>query len=101
MKRVAPEADLVITTRSEIPGLAIGEDEALTRLGRSLSRRPGFGRVGYAAEAGLFQQIGIPSIICGPGSIEQAHKPNEWIALEQVAQCETFMDRLLEELSKD
>ena len=101
MKRVAPEAELAITTRSEIPGLAIGESDDLTRLGQALSRRPGFGRVGYAAEAGLFQEIGIPSIICGPGSIEQAHKPNEWIALEQVAQCESFMDRLLEELARD
>jgi len=101
MKRVAPEADLAITTRSEIPGLVIGETDDLTHLGQALSRRPGCGRVGYAAEAGLFQQIGIPSIICGPGSIEQAHKPNEWIALEQVAQCESFMERLIEELSKD
>jgi acetylornithine deacetylase len=56
--------------------------------------------VAYATEGGLFQRAGIPSIICGPGSIEQAHKPDEYIALEQVAMCEAFMDRLLEEMCR-
>ena len=47
-------------------------------------------------EAGLYQQSGIPAIICGPGSIDQAHKPNEWVALDQLAQCENFMRRLMD-----
>jgi acetylornithine deacetylase len=47
----------------------------------------------------LFEQAGLPSIICGPGSIEQAHKPNEYCDLAQLAQCEAFMDRLVERVS--
>ena len=46
----------------------------------------------------MFQQAGIPAIICGPGSIEQAHKPDEYVTLEQVALCESFMERLLEQM---
>ena len=42
---------------------------------------------------------GLPAIICGPGSIDQAHKPDEWVSLEQLAQCESFMQRLLERVT--
>jgi acetylornithine deacetylase len=52
--------------------------------------------VSYCAEAGLFQQIGIPAIICGPGSIEQAHKPDEYLEISEIRKCEAFMERLLE-----
>jgi acetylornithine deacetylase len=50
--------------------------------------------VSYGTEAGLFQEVGIPTVICGPGSIQQAHKPDEWISLEQIALGEQFMRRL-------
>ena len=52
----------------------------------------------YAAEAGAFQAAGIPTVLCGPGDIAQAHKPNEFIALDQVAAAEKFMADLLVEL---
>jgi acetylornithine deacetylase len=51
--------------------------------------------VSFGTEGGLYQQAGIPTVICGPGSIEQAHRPNEWIALDQVHQCEEFLRRLV------
>jgi acetylornithine deacetylase len=44
----------------------------------------------------VFQNIGIPTVICGPGGISEAHRPNEYVTLEQLAQCETFMGRMLE-----
>ena len=50
----------------------------------------------YGTEAGLFQESGIPVVVCGPGNIAQAHKPDEFIDLAQVALCERFMDRLIE-----
>jgi len=56
-------------------------------------------KVAYAAEAGQFQQGGFPTVICGPGSIEQAHQPNEWIAIDQLEQGCRFMARLAEELA--
>jgi acetylornithine deacetylase len=53
------------------------------------------GKVSFGTEAGLFQQAGLPTIVCGPGSIEQAHKPDEFIALDQVAQCEAMLRRMI------
>ena len=55
--------------------------------------------VSYAAEAGLFQRAGIPAIICGPGSIEQAHQPDEWIEISQIEEGAAFMKRLIARLS--
>jgi acetylornithine deacetylase len=100
MKRAAPDAGFSFETKAEIPALDTGDADAITALAQSLSRNPGAAKVAYATEGGLFQRAGIPSIICGPGSIEQAHKPDEYIALDQVALCEAFMDRLLEELCR-
>ena len=54
------------------------------------------GKVSYGTEAGLFKQMGVPTVILGPGDIAEAHRPNEFVALEQLAQCETFMGRILE-----
>lgn len=100
MQRAAPEADVLIATKSIIPGLDMTEQDKLTALGQALARNASIGRVAYATEGGLFQEAGIPSIICGPGSITEAHKPNEFVTLEQVALCESFMERLAAELCR-
>jgi acetylornithine deacetylase len=50
--------------------------------------------VSYATEAGLFQDAGAASVVCGPGNIAQAHTANEWIAAAELDKCMTFMDRL-------
>ena len=83
-----------MTWESSTDGLAAHEDDAVVQLARRLSRHDATGKVSYGTEAGLFQQIGIPTVICGPGDIAQAHGPDEWVALEQLAQCERFMERL-------
>jgi acetylornithine deacetylase len=100
MKGVAADTGIDIQRSVDVPGLDAEEDYKLTELIRALARSDGVGRVAYATEAGLFQQAGIPSIVCGPGSIEQAHRPNEFISLDQIARCESFMERLTEELSR-
>lgn len=100
MRAVDPATRIEFELRSEIPGSDIAEDDKLTYLAKALSRSDRTSRVAYATEAGLFERAGIPSIICGPGSIEQAHRPNEFIALDQVARCEAFMERLALELSR-
>jgi acetylornithine deacetylase len=100
MKAVDPLSGFEFFTKAEIPGLDTAEGDKVTALAQALSRNRGLTKVAYAAEAGLFQQAGIPSIICGPGSIEQAHRPNEFIALDQVARCEAFLERLAEALTK-
>lgn len=99
MRRVAEEAGIDIRLTSEAPGSNTGDTDAVTQLAVALARNPKTAKVAYATEAGLFEKAGLPSIICGPGSIEQAHKPNEYCDLAQLAQCETFMDRLVERVS--
>jgi acetylornithine deacetylase len=77
-------------------GLDIEDDSEIATFAKSLSGANDTGKVSFGTEAGLFQHSGIPTVICGPGSIEQAHKPNEYVALEQIALCERFMRRLMD-----
>ncbi len=98
MKKVAAEAGIEIRLTSDAPGSNSADTDAVTQLAIALARNPHTAKVAYATEAGLFERAGLPSIICGPGSIEQAHKPNEYCELEQLAQCESFMDRLVERI---
>ncbi len=67
---------------------------------QELTGNTSIGKVSYGTEASQFQRAGIPTVVCGPGSIEQAHKPNEYIALEQVRKCEEFVGCLLESLTR-
>jgi acetylornithine deacetylase len=98
MHSTDPGTGISFETRAEIPGLKSVEGEELTRLAQALSRNKSASKVAYATEGELFQQAGIPAIICGPGSIEQAHRPDEYVTPEQVALCESFMERLLERM---
>jgi acetylornithine deacetylase len=102
MQGVDAATRIAIDLKSGIPGLDMSDTDGLTHLGQALARNNGLGvgKVAYATEAGLFQKAGIPSIICGPGSINDAHRPNEFVALDQIAQCEAFMERLLVELER-
>ena len=55
-------------------------------------------KVAYATEAGLFQQAGIPTVVCGPGAIAEAHKANEYVEVHQLERCETFLRKLAQSL---
>ena len=99
MQRTDPGTGISIDTKADIPGLNTDKEDEVTYLAQALSRNRSTAKVAYATEGGLFQQAGIPAIICGPGSIEQAHKPDEYITLDQVALCESFMERLLEQMT--
>jgi acetylornithine deacetylase len=57
------------------------------------------GKVAFGTEAGRFDAAGIPAVVCGPGAIAQAHKPDEFVALDQLAACERMLERLLAQLS--
>ncbi len=57
------------------------------------------GKVSYGTEGGLYQAAGIPTVICGPGHIGQAHKPDEFVSLAQLQRCEDFVDALIRDLS--
>ena len=99
MHRVQPGTGFTWEELSSIPGLEVDENDEIVKLARTLSGLSDTGRVSYGTEAGLFASAGIPSVICGPGSIEQAHKPNEWVALDQVAQCEKFIDGVIDRVA--
>ena len=81
---------------SHIPGLDTADDADVVQLAKSLTGANTTAKVSFGTEAGLFEQGGMPAVVCGPGSIEQAHKPDEFISLDQVAQCERFILRLFE-----
>jgi acetylornithine deacetylase len=99
MRRTAPDAGIEIELAEDAPDLNTASDHAIARLGARLSGAAATGRVPFATDGGHFDRAGVPTIVIGPGSIEQAHKPNEFIALEQIAQCERFLGRLREELT--
>ncbi len=99
IKQRAPEGGVSITRRSNTAGLALERDSAAEQIARALTGDNETRAVAYAAEAGLFQRAGIPAIICGPGSIEQAHQPDEWIELAQIAEGAAFIRKLIARLS--
>lgn len=94
MKKVAAEAGFQFETICEIPSFLTGADDPVTRLAQQLSGQARTTQVAFGTEAGIFKQSGIPTVVCGPGSIAQAHQPDEYVSLDQLAQCERFMQRL-------
>ena len=96
MQRIEPNAAIQLELLNTAPGMNMQESDEIVKLAAALSRNKPNGAVSYGTEGGLFQAAGIPTVICGPGDIEQAHRPNEFVSLAQLAQCEAFMLRLLE-----
>ena len=94
MKQVAPDAGFSFETICEIPSFLGSAGDSVTRLAQRLSGEAGTTLVAFGTEAGLFKQSGIPTVVCGPGSINQAHQPDEFVSLEQLARCEAFMQGL-------
>ena len=98
MQRIDPQSGFQWDVLSIMPGLNVGADSAPAQLALRLTDFRDIGKVSYGTEASLFQQAGMPAIVCGPGSIEQAHKPNEYVSLEQIAQCEAYLRRLMQRM---
>jgi len=96
MQRIEPNAAIQLELLNTAPGMNMQETDEIVKLAMALSRNKPNGAVSYGTEGGLFQAAGIPTVICGPGDIEQAHRPNEFVSLAQLALCEAFMQRLLE-----
>ena len=96
MQAIDPQSGIDLEWASQTMGLAASEADAIVQWAMRLSNNTTVGKVSYGTEAGLFQKMGVPSVICGPGDIAQAHRPNEFVALDQLAQCEAFMNRILE-----
>ena len=92
----APEARFQTRVRAAYPGLVRDMDSPAVRLACRLSGNNDVQTVSYGTEAGLFQESGISAVVCGPGSIVQAHKADEFVELEQLDACEMFLRRIVE-----
>ena len=85
----------VLTT---MPGLSLDPNHELTAIVKQLTGSNSTGKVSYGTEGGYYQNTGIATIVCGPGHIAQAHQPDEWIAQEQLDECDVFIRRLADRL---
>ncbi len=95
MHAVDPKSGFTIAKMSEIPPLDTGAESEIAGLAQELSGHRDIAKVSFGTEASQFQVAGVPTVVCGPGSILQAHKPDEFVALEQVARCEKFLQTLI------
>ncbi len=99
MRAVDPECGFTFEEMNWIPGMSLAASHPLTGMVQQLTGSNTTGRVSYGTEGGLFEQAGIPCIVCGPGDIAQAHQPDEWIAASQLDACDTFLRRLADRLA--
>ncbi len=99
MRKVFAGAKIETITRAQSPGLAALDGDPGETLVMKLAQCNSAEAVSYNTEAGLFQLADIPTVICGPGDIAQAHKPDEFVELSQLAECEKFMKRLVDHVS--
>ncbi|WP_454874577.1 acetylornithine deacetylase [Paraburkholderia xenovorans] len=99
MRAVKSDTDIGFQSLSAYPGLATSPDSEAARLVALLSGSTEFGTVAFGTEGGLFDQAGIPTVVCGPGSMDQGHKPDEFVSVEQLRQCDAMLIRLADYLS--
>lgn len=100
MQAIAPDCEIITEMLADGPPLMPEANNPAAELAHALTGANGRRSVSYAAEAGQFQQAGFSTVICGPGSIDQAHQPNEFITLSQVAEGTRFMRNLIRHLSE-
>lgn len=98
LARFTPEVAIETTCEVEVPGLAPEPGSRAEALALKLTRSNRTVAVSYATEAGRFQQGGVPTVVCGPGSIDQAHQPDEFLAVEQIDKGLRFMRELIGEM---
>lgn len=102
MQSIDPQTGFQWEEMFKFPGLDTPSDAPVVSLALNLTGMQKTERVAFGTEAGLFSVVGgIPCVVCGPGDIDQAHKPNEFISLEQVAAGEAFMRRLAETCARE
>ncbi len=95
-----PDARIDLAVTNQYPGLETPADSPVVALLGALTGNRSTFKVGFGSEAGLFSgELGIPTAICGPGSIDQAHKPDEFISRDQLQRCDAMMDTLLQHLT--
>lgn len=96
MHSVSPTTGFEYEVLTTMPGLSLDAEHPLTDIVKQITGFNSTGKVSYGTEGGYYQEAGIPTIICGPGHIAQAHQPDEWIAQDQLDACDAFIRRLVD-----
>jgi acetylornithine deacetylase len=99
MRAINADTDISLRPLSAYRGLATSPDTEAARLLAFISGSTEFGTVAFGTEGGLFEQAGIPTVVCGPGSMDQGHKPDEYVTVEQLRECDAMLLRLADHLS--
>jgi acetylornithine deacetylase len=95
----APEADIEITVTNTYPGLNTPTDADVVSFVKSLTGANGTIKVAFGTEGGLFdQELDIPTVVCGPGSMAQGHKPDEYVSVAQLEKCDATLNALVKRL---
>ncbi len=100
MRAVSGASDIRLRALSAYPGLATPAESEAAQLVALLSGSDDFGTVAFGTEGGLFDQAGIPTVVCGPGSMDQGHKPDEFVSVEQLQGCDAMLRRLVDHLKQ-
>jgi acetylornithine deacetylase len=99
MQAIHPDTGIDFRIRAAVPGFLAGDSDPAVELVKGLTGQNVTEGVAYGAEAGQFHAAGLSVVVCGPGSIDQAHQPDEFISIEQFEAGTAFMRRLIERLS--
>ena len=99
MQAVHPETSIDISLKANVPGFQASDDEPIVEFVKRLSGQNASEVVAYGAESGHFQEAGFSVVMCGPGSIDQAHQPNEFIEISQIQAGTDFLRKVIERLS--
>lgn len=99
MRKQAPSCRIITEKATDAPPLAPSDDNPAADLAKSITGLNSTDVVSYCAEAGQFQEAGFSTVICGPGSIDQAHQPDEFVSIEQLKEGTVFLRKLISRLS--
>ncbi|EJN02690.1 acetylornithine deacetylase [Herbaspirillum sp. YR522] len=98
MRAVQGDTDIRLQELNAYPGLATARDSDAARLLAAIAGSDDFGTVAFGTEGGLYTEAGIPTVVCGPGSMDQGHKPDEYVTLEQLERCDAMLVKLADAL---
>ena len=99
LKSEFPEANIEIEVNNTYPPLSTAKDAEIVSFVKSLTGSNSTIKVAFGTEGGLFSsQLGIPTVVCGPGSMAQGHKPDEFVSIEQLNKCDLMLEALLDRL---
>lgn len=101
LRRISTESAIETTALSRVPPLVPEDDSSIETLIMALAGANQTFTVSYGTEAGVFREAGIPAVVCGPGDIMQAHRPNEFVTISQIEACTDFLRRVLDHVADD